>query len=122
MTRTNKCPRCESPAPNLHPAVQSEGEVQMCSHPWHGPVPDYAKHPSERSVAILLFDFNTNGGSTKVFGNIEEWEIKQGIARILDSTPTPKPEKCTCEGEFPEHCGPECDCWHHDGSGEGGGE
>lgn len=31
-----RCPRCESPAPNLHPAMQSEGEVQPCSHPWHG--------------------------------------------------------------------------------------
>jgi hypothetical protein len=29
------CPRCESPAPHLHPAVQHEGEVQPCSHPFH---------------------------------------------------------------------------------------
>ncbi len=31
-----KCPRCDSPQPHLHPAVQVEGEVQPCSNPWHG--------------------------------------------------------------------------------------
>lgn len=33
---TDQCPRCDSPAPHLHPAVQSEGEVQPCPHPFHG--------------------------------------------------------------------------------------
>lgn len=33
---TDRCPRCDSPAPNLHPAVQHEGEVQPCPHPFHG--------------------------------------------------------------------------------------
>lgn len=30
-----KCPRCGSPSPNLHPAMQCEGEVQPCPHAWH---------------------------------------------------------------------------------------
>jgi hypothetical protein len=30
-----RCPTCDSPSPNLHPAVQYEGEVQMCADQWH---------------------------------------------------------------------------------------
>ena len=30
-----ECPRCASPQPHLHPAVQHEGEVSPCTHPWH---------------------------------------------------------------------------------------
>ena len=32
---TKKCPHCESPAPHLHPAVQLEGEVEVCAHDFH---------------------------------------------------------------------------------------
>lgn len=32
---TTKCPTCESPSPELHPAVQHEGEVEICADPWH---------------------------------------------------------------------------------------
>jgi hypothetical protein len=31
----NHCPRCDSPQPHLHPAVQAGGEVQPCSHEFH---------------------------------------------------------------------------------------
>lgn len=30
-----KCPRCQSPDPARHPAVQSGGEVQICPDRWH---------------------------------------------------------------------------------------
>lgn len=33
--RPDKCPTCDSPRPELHPAVQSEGEVQICRNAWH---------------------------------------------------------------------------------------
>jgi hypothetical protein len=29
------CPRCDSPKPHLHPAMQFEGEVQTCTHAFH---------------------------------------------------------------------------------------
>jgi len=33
--QADKCPRCDSPAPHLHPQMQFEGEVQECSHSFH---------------------------------------------------------------------------------------
>lgn len=33
--RSHRCPRCDSPQPQLHPAVQHEGEVEICGDPWH---------------------------------------------------------------------------------------
>lgn len=31
----SRCPRCGSPSPERHPAMQYEGEVQPCPHDWH---------------------------------------------------------------------------------------
>jgi hypothetical protein len=52
-----KCPRCDSPQPHLHPAVQFEGEVEPCGHPWHdsterGREANLAARPISRPIAM----------------------------------------------------------------------
>jgi hypothetical protein len=42
-----RCPTCDSPDPARHPAVQFEGEVQLCSDGWHAPLLPSAHSPSE---------------------------------------------------------------------------
>jgi len=35
--KPKRCPTCDSPKPNLHPAMQHGGEVQPCRDQWHTP-------------------------------------------------------------------------------------
>lgn len=51
---SDKCPRCGSPTPKLHPAVQLGGEVSICMHEFHGPLPEAAKELADRKVAADL--------------------------------------------------------------------
>jgi hypothetical protein len=47
-TITRECPTCGSPKPELHPAMQVEGEVQPCSDPWHMHASSESAPPSYR--------------------------------------------------------------------------
>jgi len=52
----DRCPRCDSPAPHLHPATQHEGEVQVCSHQFHQRItpenkPEYRQMAAGREEA-----------------------------------------------------------------------
>jgi hypothetical protein len=38
VSQQTKCPTCDSPAPELHPAVQCEGEVQICRDSFHAEI------------------------------------------------------------------------------------
>jgi hypothetical protein len=35
--KTTRCPTCNSPSPELHPAMQHGGEIQLCGDVWHSP-------------------------------------------------------------------------------------
>lgn len=42
------CPTCNSPAPHLHPAVQHEGEVNICTDDFHTQV------TPQNNIAMVL--------------------------------------------------------------------
>lgn len=42
------CPTCDSPSPELHPAVQHEGEVEICTDEFH-----LRETPMNRYVAVV---------------------------------------------------------------------
>ena len=60
MTEDLRCPRCGSPKPHLHPAVQVEGEVEICTHEFHLTP---TNQNSEKYIAGILAKRAELGGS-----------------------------------------------------------
>lgn len=80
MIRADRCPRCDSPRPSSHPAVQEGGEVQPCPHPWHGGI-----YSTER-CASLTIDESTPSGHTRCLleAGHEGSHRHQNVERRLD--------------------------------------
>jgi hypothetical protein len=58
-----KCPRCSSPSPERHPAVQHGGEVEICTHDFHlKPTP---QNKQDYIDAVLAKRARVLHGSTK---------------------------------------------------------
>ena len=58
-----RCPTCTSPAPHLHPAVQHEGEVEVCADSFHLSVTSQNRAEYRAKVAKKRGDRPAEGGS-----------------------------------------------------------
>lgn len=54
----HRCPTCDSPDPGRHPAVQHEGEVQVCRDVWHKCCPECSRsgrHPQGDRLCVNVW-------------------------------------------------------------------
>ncbi len=61
----SRCPRCNSPKPHLHPAVQLEGEVQPCADDFHKRVTAENTQAKIASIQALLASFAQPQGASR---------------------------------------------------------
>lgn len=76
-----RCPRCESPQPQLHPAVQREGEVHVCPHPWHSST-HAGREMMNKLVGHAYFDQH-------VQGVLDRAKVDRGAAAVIAEISAP---------------------------------
>lgn len=81
--RGARCPRCGSPEPHLHPAVQFEGEVQPCDHPWHGDHAGGTTFNDDRTVAHAASSSSVEDGTgAELVARIEARALADAAATL----------------------------------------
>ncbi len=75
----DKCPTCDSPAAHLHPAVQHEGECQICNDPWHTATADTDSSAGEQE-----------GGTEQSALQAQAQQMPPGTATPPSAGPTPR--------------------------------
>ena len=92
MTR---CPTCDSPAPHLHPAIQLEGEVEICLDPFHGPSAQTCFKAADLmrdAVRYLARQFRMTFSREEAMANMEarqiilnaEWKVIDDAEDLLE--------------------------------------
>ena len=92
--KTKRCPRCNSPDPRKHPALQAGGEVHVCPHRFHAP---------DQPTAIL--DLPTPLVSVTPSGIFIEWHARGLDIEVRVRADTTYVDIADTRGEVPHYSG-----------------